>query len=227
MNKFTTLASITIGGLASVASAAIIHNEDFTGGDGGYTVLNSGNPEGPWTYDGASSWTTNGSDNLGSPSHSRLTSPSFNVSADGPVQLTLTHRYSIESGNWDGAAIFVNLNGGGFTQIAGGDFVTNGYTNTAGLIGNHDLGGGDGFNGDSPGYADPAFIQSVANLGNLTAGDTLEIQFLGAWDEFAKGAEPNWQIDSLSVSDSGAIPEPSAGILLILGLGAPLLRRRR
>ena len=44
----------------------------------------------------------------------------------------------------------------------------------------------------------------------------------GATGEFL----PNWQIDSVSVSNTNAIPEPSA--LLLCGLGAVgLLRRRR
>jgi len=91
------------------------------------------------------------------------------------------------------------------------------------LIGNHDLGGGEGFGGDSPGY--PAFITSVAG-GPFLAGDTIAIQFLMANDEFAAGAStPNWQIDSVSVTN--AVPEPSTLVLSVLACMGLMLRRKR
>ena len=174
-------------------------DEDFNGGDGGFTVTDAGNPEGPWTYDaGLGTWFTNGSSSLGAPSHSRLTSPTIDISGAGEAILSFVHRYSVEGDLWDGMAVFVSLNGADFTQVLNDSFLSNGYTGF-GLIGNHDLNGGEGYNGDSPGYASRTFITSNIDLGSLSAGDTLEVQFLGAWDEGAKGAEPNWEIDSVSV----------------------------
>ncbi len=182
----------------SGARADLVYQEDFSGSDGGYTVANSGAIEGPWVYDGAETWTVDGSENAAAPTHSRLTSPTITFTSGGPVELSFVHRYSIEGGLWDGAAVFTSINGGPFEQVPGSSFTLNGYTGS-GLIGNHDLGGGGGYNGNSGGYADGTYITSVAELGTLADGDTLALQFLGAWDEYTRGSSPNWQIDSLEV----------------------------
>jgi hypothetical protein len=225
MKKVLIVTSLVFCLSAAYAAAGVIYEEDFTGGDGGYVVTNTGEIEGPWIYDGSSTWTVNGSENVGAPTHSRLTSPAVAVTADGPVELSFVHRYSIEGDLWDGAAVFTSINGGGFTQVPGDSFSANGYTGQ-GLVGNHDLNGGEGFNGDSPGYGDPAFITSIATLGTLATGDTVEVQFLGAWDEFSKGTEPNWQIDSVQLS---VVPEPGTlALTLCLALfGATIALTRR
>ena len=125
--------------------AQVVHDENFDSSDGGYTVTDQGNPTGPWTYNSeAGTWFTNGTDNNGAPSHTRLTSPAVGITKDGPVELSFFHFYSIEGELWDGGAVFVSLNSGDFTQIPGSDFLANGYTGV-GLIGNHDLNGGEGF----------------------------------------------------------------------------------
>ncbi len=78
-------------------------------------------------------------------------------------------------------------------------FTQNGYT-AFGLIGNHVLNGGDGFGGDSPGYATPEFITSIAQVGGVVGGGTITIRFLGAWDEAARGnSVPGWEIDAVTV----------------------------
>lgn len=223
-----TLMAVALLGLlgGQIATAATIHDENFDVNDGGYSVVNQGGPEGPWTYDlGSGTWLANGSENLGAPSHSRLTSPAVNVTQSGPVELSFTHRYSIESDLWDGGAVFVSVNGGGFTQVLSNAFSANPYTGF-GLIGNHDLLGGQGFNGDSPGYGAGEYITSVASLGSLTAGDTVAVQFLGAWDEFAKGQTPNWQISGVTITQ--AVPEPASMMTLaIAALGVTGMAWRR
>lgn len=125
-------------------------------------MTGDGGPQGPWTY-GGSSWTTNGSDNLGTTSHSRLTSPIFNAVDGGETRLFFVHRYSFGGDLWDGGGVFVSINGGTFTQVPAASFLANGYTGT-GLIGNHDLNRGEGFNGDSPGYGDGTLIQTEIRL---------------------------------------------------------------
>ena len=37
-------------------------------------------------------------------------------------------------------------------------------------------------------------IESVADLGTLTAGDTVAVEFRGGWDEAVPGTAPNWEI---------------------------------
>lgn len=148
------------------------------------------------------------------------------VGANGNVELTFSHRYSFEAGLWDAGAVFVSINGALFAQLGDSAFSQNGYTGF-GLIGNHDLNGGEGFNGDSSGYLSGDFITSIALLGNLNAGDTIALQFLGAWDEFAKGSEPNWQIDWVQVTDAAAVPEPGILALFVFGLAGIGVARRK
>jgi hypothetical protein len=222
------LATCVLFLLASVqqASAVTIHSEDFNSNGGGYSVDNEGSPEGPWLYDLTSgTWFANGSENLGAPSHSRLISPPITVARSSSVDISFTHRYSIEGDLWDGAAVFVSVNGGAFTQVPSSAFTANGYTGF-GLIGNHELLGGEGYNGDSPGYGAGMFITSTANLGTFSGDDSIRVLFLGAWDEFAKGQTPNWQIDSVQITQ--AIPEPtSISILAMVGIGLAYPVRRR
>jgi hypothetical protein len=47
------------------------------------------------------------------------------------------------------------------------------------------------------GYETEAFITSIASLGTFNQGDTISLQFLGAWDDCAQGTVPNWEIDSV------------------------------
>jgi hypothetical protein len=49
------------------------------------------------------------------------------VSNNGTVTLTFTHRWNFEVG-FDGGAVFVNVNGAGFSKVPLIDFSTNGYT---------------------------------------------------------------------------------------------------
>ena len=56
----------------------------------------------------------------------------------------------------------------------------------------------------SAGYSDEEYITSVVQFGNFNAGDKVQIEFLGAWDEFARGnpdgTVPNWEIDAVTVT---------------------------
>ncbi|MCU0961342.1 MAG: PEP-CTERM sorting domain-containing protein [Pirellulaceae bacterium] len=206
--------------------AGVIHDENFDGDNGGYTVTDDGFPESPWQWDsGSGTWLTTGSENLGQPSHSRLTSPAVVITESGLLELTFLHRYSIEGDLWDGGAVFISVNGGEFNQLLTDAFSAGGYTGF-GLIGNHDLNGDDGYNGDSPGYGDGTFITSVASLGTFSVGDTVAVQFLAAWDESVKGQEPNWQITAVTIAQ---VPEPSVLALAAIGgfgVGVLMLRRK-
>ena len=182
------------------AQADILLTEDFTGGDGGFISTEVGGSTFPWTLNvPSSSWRLDGDTDLGSPTRNNLTSPIIDVTGTEALIISFDHRYSIEGGLWDGRALFTSLNGGEFVQVPATAFVENGYT-AMGLIGNHDLFEGDGFGGDSPGYASETFITSVAEIPGMAIGDTIQLQFVGAYDEFSRGTFlPNWEIDRVTV----------------------------
>jgi autotransporter-associated beta strand protein len=181
-------------------------NADFNTNNGGFTVVNGGPVEDPWTYDALTGkWFTNGTQNQGVPSFSELNSAASLVSVSGPVTLSFRHRYSFEfdGTRWDGGQVRISVNGGAFTTVPAGSFSAGGYDGV--IAGNNILTGQQAFNGDSPGYASNGFVTSVANLGAFVAGDTIRVQFVGAWDEFAEGLNPNWEIDSVSVFTPSAV----------------------
>ena len=191
---------------------------DFNADGGGFTVGNYGAIEDPWTYNsGPGTWSVDGSTGVGAPTASGLRTQTFQLDAAGTVDLTFDHRYSIEwdgTTRWDGAALRYRVNNGDFQHVDGSQFSTEGYIAT--IQGNNALNGLQGFSDVSDGYFDDEFITSVAQLGSYNAGDLIQVEFLGAWDEFARGnpdgTVPNWEIDSLTVvgpvSVGPALPPP-------------------
>lgn len=179
------------------ATAVELLNEDFSADDGGFTVTNE-NHDDPWAYDaGAGAWSTDGSANGAADEHTRLTSPELTVDANGSYVVIFDHRYDIEGGDWDGAALYISVNGGSFRYVEGSEFTENGY-NTGDLVGAHALGGLTAFGGISPGHAAGTYIKSTAGPFPLSAGDTVQIQFLMANDQGAVGTmTPNWEINEI------------------------------
>ncbi len=212
--------------LAITAQAsAQLYSVDFTTSDGGYTVTNVGNIQNEWTWAADEGWQVNGNEGGdGSADNvSKLTSPALAVPVDGMLEVSVDHRYSFEV-DWDAGAVFASVNGGDFAQIPGTAFTANGYTKS-GLLGEHSLNGGEGFSGNSPGFADGDLITSVVEVGPFSAGDEIQVQFYAAWDQFATGelSPPEWNITQISV-----VPEPSAlalGLIGLLGLVGHCRRR--
>jgi len=195
--------------LTGEASDALL-DQNFAINNGGFTVENTGTLEAPWTYDG-DSWSTSGSANQGAPSSSALVSPVLTIGEGGPATLSFNHSYSFEwdTVRWDGGQVQINVNGSGWTAVPAGAFSANGYAPST-IGGNNVLNGQFAFNGTSPNYGQaPASgpglsVESVASLGNLNSGDTLQVRFLGAWDEFAQGAIPNWDITTVTIGVQAA-----------------------
>lgn len=201
------------------ASAPVaVLNQDFNANDGGFTVTNYGAPVGPWSYNAsAGSWTNHGEAACSGPYGSGLNAPAITFPNGGAAVLTFTHRYHFEGLDpgdptaWDGGQVRISLNGGPFQTLPPASFTLNGYiapiggnvtpllTNTPGWLYN-------AFVGESPGYATPAFLTSVANLGFFNKGDTIVIQFTASWDDCAEGSEPNWELDSVKVDVAAGVP---------------------
>ena len=195
-----------------LATATDLLVEDFADNDGGFVQEATGNTPIPAFYNaGSGTWSIEGDDS--GPATNTITSPTIEVPSTAGIQVSFDHRYSIEGGDWDGAGLQISIDGGEFTNVPRSAFTQNGYTNINPLIGNHVLKDLDGFSNDSPGYLDGTFITSIARVGGVTAGSNIQIRFVGAFDEGARGTNiPNWEIDSLKVetvtdADGDGIPD--------------------
>lgn len=180
--------------------------QDFNTTDGGYAASTTGTtPTGGWTYDATGGfWYANGDDS--GPTASTLTSPAITVLSAGSFNLSFKHRYNFEydGTRWDGGQVRISVNGGPFNTVPAINFSAGGYDGT--ISGTGVLNGQPGYNGTSPGYATSNYITSSAFLGGFAAGDTLAVQFVGAWDEGTAVSPPDWVIDSVSVIQGGAEP---------------------
>jgi hypothetical protein len=230
VNKICTiLAAVTVTSLVgSPATATPLFLQDFNSSNGGFT--SAGSAIAPWTYNSSGGcWSTDGRQACSSPFSETLTSPTVTVSYADQLTLTFDHRYSFEvdqTVRWDGGQVRISINGGAFSAVPDTSFSANGYDGIIG--GNGDLNGQEAFNGNSPGYSTPAFIRSIANLGNFNVGDTLAIQFIAGFDECARGLVPNWEIDLVQISDQRSVAEPTTLALFGLGLaGLGAMRRKK
>ena len=195
-----------------VAAGDPFLSEDFTSGDGGFTVVNTDPaPPGPFVYSAADgAWVANGgNDACGTPNNSQLNTPEVTL-AGGAVFVQFTHRYNFEPDLWDAGIVRYSLNGGAFEYVPAANFLANGYAEGA-IIGAGIANGLNGFNAESPGYASGDMITSLAFVGNFSPNDTLVVQFAGAWDECTTAAAPNWVISSVELLDGeGAVATFSA-----------------
>ncbi|MDE0860545.1 MAG: hypothetical protein OSA93_10345 [Akkermansiaceae bacterium] len=198
--------------MVSSAGAVDLLDEDFSANDGGFVQEATGNTPIPSIYNsGSGTWSMEGDDS--GPATNTITSPSIAVPTTHEIQVSFDHRYSIEGGNWDGGGLQISIDGGAFTNVPSSAFKQNGYTNPLPLIGNHVLIGLDGFSMDSAGYGDGTFITSIAKVGVVDAGSSIQVRFVGAFDEGAKGpGNPNWEIDSVKVetltdADNDGMPD--------------------
>jgi hypothetical protein len=174
--------------------------QDFATTNGGFTVVTTGTPPGPWAYNAAKgAWIANsGNDACGDANNSALNSPAYVLAQDDEVTLNFTHRYSFESGGYDGGQVRISVNGGPYTTVPAENFSANGYAADP-IVGTGVLKDQHAFNGDSPGYATTNFITSTAVLGKFKKNDTISVQFLGAWDECSTASLPSWTVKSMTL----------------------------
>jgi hypothetical protein len=185
------------------ASGTLV-DQNFNGGNGGYTATTpAAGFTGGFAYDAPSgSWQVNASDaELGAAYTSSLKSPAYTASKTGRLRITLAHRWSVEPDYWDGTQLRLSINGGTFTTVPAGAFTQGGYNGTV-RAGNSVITGQQGWTLDSAGHAAGAFITSIADLGFVNAGDTVQIELLYAGDTNTKGPLlPSWQIDSVKIEE--------------------------
>ena len=186
------------------AGGSVVSAQDFNSNDGGCTVIDVNGPfEGPWTYNaGPGTWSSAGQNaELNRPPSTRLTCPALTLTQAGNVRISFNHRYSFEDGGgyWDGGALQVSVNGGAFITVPTLAFVQNGYNGAVRGDSQAELRGQGAFVSTSTGYSTPAFITSIADIGCLSAGDTVAVRFLAAFDTNTRNGDPAWEIDSVSV----------------------------
>jgi len=134
------------------------------------------------------------------PDQQILTSPSFQVGT-GAFSIGFRHRFSFESGNWDGGVVEISTNGGGtWNKIGTAGSPYNGSTNAGSST---PLGAATpAFVGRSTGW--PLFINSTFNLGTTYAGQTVQIRFRTGSDD-STGA-PGWDIDDIALTGATTTP---------------------
>ena len=176
---------------------------DFNSSGAGFTVSTPNAFMGtPWAYNaGAGSWQVNQLDaENGVANTTFLLSPSLSVVQSGVLNVSLIHRWSLETANWDGCGLQISVNGGAFTTVPNSAFSAGGYNGVV-VAGNSVLTGQEAWVLDSPNHQDPGYVTSVAGLGTLNAGDTVQLRFVYAGDTNTKGPfQPSWEINSVEFS---------------------------
>ena len=125
------------------------------------------------------------------PDSQTLTSPTLKVGS-GPLTISFSHRFSFESGGWDGGVIELS-NDGGATWV---DFGTGGYNGSTNPLTSAPIGANrPAFVNRMAGW--PAFSPASINLGTAFAGQDVKIRFRIGADE-STGA-PGWEITNINV----------------------------
>jgi hypothetical protein len=141
------------------------------------------------------------------PDEQILVSPTMHVGT-GPLVITFQHRFSFESGGWDGGVVEISANGGAWIDIGTGKY--NGTTNAATTA---------PIGASRPAFVNrmvgwPNFANVTLSLGTTYAKQDVQIRFRIGADE-STGA-PGWDIDDISVSGitdtpfTSLVPEVSA-----------------
>lgn len=126
------------------------------------------------------------------PDQQALLSPSMHVGA-GPLVISFEHRFSFESGGWDGGVVELSTdNGASWTDIG-----TAAYNGALNASSSSPIGAGHkAFVNRMAGW--PNFAPVTLNLGTAFANQDIRIRFRVGSDE-STGA-PGWDVDNISVS---------------------------
>jgi len=198
-------------GVLTPLAPPAVWSQDFEDSAGGFTVSNVNGPfDGPWTLDALhGTWSTAGQGSqVSSVPSTLLTAEPVVMQCDGDAVLVFSHRFSFESGDWDGGQLRLSVNGGPFTLVPGTAFSQGGYTGTVAANSTADIRGQPAFVFDSTGYEVVSFISSTARLGTFNAGDSLRVQFLASYDRDKGRGNPAWELDSVSLTQQCAGPAP-------------------
>jgi hypothetical protein len=142
------------------------------------------------------------------PDEQVLTSPVMSVGSS-PLIITFSHRFSFQSGGWDGGVIEISTNGGAtWSDIGVGSYNGSTHPATSAPIG-----------ANRPAFVNrivgwPNFATVTRNLGLTYAGQNIMIRFRIGADE-STGA-PGWDIDNVTVTGltstpfTGLVPETGA-----------------
>ena len=205
-------ANQSINLLTSGTGGATYVTVDFNANNEGFVAAAPLPTDGPWVYDAMSgSWKTAGqSADNGHNNTVTLTSPSIPVPASGSLRLSFDHRYSFESGAYDGGQVRYSINGSPFYTVPAAAFTQNGYNGTP--VGG-DLAGQVAFVEESAGHGGGSMITSVCDLGYFPAGASVQVQFVAASDSNTTGNQPVWEVTagSLTIGGSSAVATFSVG----------------
>ncbi|MBI4748124.1 MAG: hypothetical protein HY774_06515 [Acidobacteria bacterium] len=202
LNLGTATFNFTLGG-----SAQVIFSQDFEGATvpalpAGWTspVTGIGTAWGTTSTNpdaGTKTAFVNGVTNIGS---SSLTSPSIAIPA-GATGLSLTFRQArnLES-TFDGGVLELSTNGGAnFNDVTsgavGGSFAVGGYNGTIDSGFSSPIAGRQAWTG-----VQATYITSTVNLPATLAGQNIILRWQGAWDSSTANANPNWRVDTISLS---------------------------
>ena len=136
-------------------------------------------------------------------SDKRLNSPSIPITTSS-AQLTFRNNYNLETGGGnflDGGVLEISIGGGAFTDIlvAGGSFVTGGYTGTISAAFGNPIANRQAWSGNSGG-----FTTTTVTLPASAAGQNIVLRFRMGSDD--SGPAPGWRIDNISIVDGGQQP---------------------
>jgi hypothetical protein len=154
-------------------------------------------------------WFANGGEGV---VNSAIDSPLISVTSAGKLGLAFLHRYNFEDDGtirWDAGQVQYSVNGAPFRPVAAVQFYEGGYPTDRTIQGNSPpLNGQYAFNNTSPDFGSGVFVPAAANLGSFAAGDTVQLRFIGSWDEgFLQTPVPNWELDLVAIDYDNSLPD--------------------